>query len=255
MPTINALIYTAIRLPLRAIPTGAVVPILQGRLRGKRWIVGSHIHGCWLGTYELTKRRTFERVVTSGMTVYDIGANVGFYSLLAAVLVGDNGKVYAFEPVPRNLSYLHRHLELNAIHTVSVIPAAVSDRDGEVRFWEAHDAAQGRIADQGQLTVRSVSLDGLLKDTAVTPPDCIKIDVEGAELHVLHGAEHTLCDYHPLLFLATHTPELRHACRQLLGELGYTLHPLDAQTLADADEVFAAPRGREGADSRAASTP
>ena len=122
------------RLPLRAIPPEMKLPILQGRLRGKKWIAGSSVHGCWLGSYEYNKRQVFEKVVASGSVVFDIGANVGYYTLLAAVLVGPRGKVVAFEPVPDNLRYLKEHLRLNHIANVSVIEDAVSDDSGEIFF-------------------------------------------------------------------------------------------------------------------------
>ena len=72
-----------IRLPLRTVPPGTVVPILTGRLRGRKWIVGSGDHSCWIGSYELEKQRAFAQVVHPGETVFDLGANVGFYTLLA----------------------------------------------------------------------------------------------------------------------------------------------------------------------------
>ncbi|MCL4541897.1 MAG: FkbM family methyltransferase [Chloroflexi bacterium] len=155
-----------------------MVPILLGKLRGKRWITGSHIHGCWLGVYELAKRRVFERMVKPGMVVFDIGANAGFYTLLASTLVGEGGKVYAFEPVPRNLHYLRRHLALNAVHNVTVLEAAVSDRDGFLAFRESLDGAQGKIDEGGSLTVHSVTLDRLVDDSTILPPSCLKIDKE-----------------------------------------------------------------------------
>jgi SAM-dependent methyltransferase len=104
-----------LRLPLRLIPRRAVLPILQGPLRGKKWIVGSGNHGYWLGSYEIGKRALFVRSIPVGAVVYDLGANVGYYTLLAAMLAGAEGKVFAFEPLPRNLEYLRRHLVLNRI--------------------------------------------------------------------------------------------------------------------------------------------
>src|SRR5947209_9435920 len=93
------------RFSLGLLPQGMVVPILYGGLRGRRWIVGSAIHRCWLGFYECEKQRLISRVVRAGGVFWDVGANVGFYSLLASRLVA-SGKVFAFEPVQRNLVYL-----------------------------------------------------------------------------------------------------------------------------------------------------
>ena len=79
------------------------IPIFQGKLRGKKWIVGSGEHGYWLGSYEMDKRLAFEKEILPDSVIYDIGANVGFYSLLAAEMTGEKGHVYAFEPLPRNI--------------------------------------------------------------------------------------------------------------------------------------------------------
>ncbi|MDW8317197.1 MAG: FkbM family methyltransferase, partial [Anaerolineae bacterium] len=82
----KSLIGRVLRFPLRLIPPKAVLPIMQGRLKGRKWIVGSSSHGCWLGSYEYAKRIVFERTVRENSVVFDIGAHVGFYTLLAAVL-------------------------------------------------------------------------------------------------------------------------------------------------------------------------
>src|SRR5574341_673203 len=123
----NSGVGIALRYPLRWIPHERVVPVLQGRLRGKRWIVGASVHGCWLGSYEYDKQKRFVREIKKGDVVYDIGAHVGFYTLLASELVGPSGQVIAFEPLPRNLGYLHRHLALNSCKNVTVIEAAVGN--------------------------------------------------------------------------------------------------------------------------------
>ena len=81
----NSLLGAALRYPLRWIPDDLVVPVLQGPLRGKKWIVGSSSHGCWLGGYEYEKQRRFAQAINPGGVVYDIGAHVGFYMLLASV--------------------------------------------------------------------------------------------------------------------------------------------------------------------------
>ena len=89
---INSSIGKLLRFLLNLIPRDYEVPILQGKLKGQKWIVGSSNHGCWLGSYEYEKRLRFEGEVQKDSVVYDIGANVGFYTLLASKLVGGNGK-------------------------------------------------------------------------------------------------------------------------------------------------------------------
>lgn len=124
-----------LRSPLKLIPQKAKVPIFQIKsLRGKRWIAGASNHGCWIGSYEYEKRILFERIVGQGKVVFDIGAHVGFYTLLASALTGDKGKVFAFEPVPENLNHLSRHLVLNGVSNVKIFDAAVSNRCGTLFF-------------------------------------------------------------------------------------------------------------------------
>lgn len=229
----------ALRLPLRLIPPGTVVRVLRGRLRGKRWIAGSSNHGCWLGTYEHAKRRAFERHVAAGSVVLDIGSHVGFYALLASVLVGPGGRVFAFEPLPANLSYLRRHLELNRIDNVSVLECAVSDASGVSSFREGANRHTGRIDPRGDLRVETVSLDELVAAGEVPLPDCIKVDVEGAEAPVLEGARATLERSRATVFLATHGAGRQRECRRLLESLGYRIRSLDDDPVERSSELLA----------------
>src|SRR5262245_23354762 len=163
-----------LRYPLKLIPRRMKMPILQGRLRGKKWIAGSSNHGCWLGSYEYDQRLLFEQMVTEGSVVFDLGAHVGFYTLLAAVLVGPRGKVYAFEPLPENIYFLKEHLRLNRITNVTVIDRAVSDCAGVAAFVQVPSSAMGHFAAHGELRVQTVSLDDLFLDGKIPAPDFIK---------------------------------------------------------------------------------
>ena len=116
-----------LRLPLRLIPASTCLPILRGPSRGRRWIVGSSNHGYWLGSYEYEQRSVFEKYIGVEDVVFDMGAHVGFYTLVASAIVGSRGQVVAFEPLPENLSYLREHLTMNHIDNVTVIDKAVTD--------------------------------------------------------------------------------------------------------------------------------
>lgn len=235
-----------LRLPLRLIPKGMVLPILQGRLRGKKWIVGAGEHGYWLGSYELCKREAFEGLITPGSVVFDIGANVGYYSLLAAVLAGKEGRVYAFEPLPRNINYLRRHVSLNKMRNIEVIEAAVSDHEGEGSFDLGASTAMGHLAEVGEIKVRMVCLDGLFKAGEIQAPDFIKIDVEGAEAAVVRGAFKLLQTYQPLLFLDTHNRSAHEETIAFLKKLGYSFEILDGKSLAETKELVAWPQNDKG---------
>jgi FkbM family methyltransferase len=228
-----------LRFPLRFIPTKMTMPILQGRLRGKQWVVGSSQHGCWLGSYELDKRLLLEKTIPEGSVVFDLGAHVGFYTLLSSVLVGPKGRVFAFEPMPTNLFYLKEHLSVNRITNVTVIEAAVSDSSGVTYFEEGSSSFQGRISSQGKLQVKTVGLDELIARGEIPTPDYIKIDVEGAEMQVFSGAKSMLANAHPTIFLATHGNDVHHQCCEFLTSLGYQLQPIGGKSLEQTDEILA----------------
>jgi FkbM family methyltransferase len=228
-----------LRLPLRLIPYGTKMPILQGKLRGKKWIVGSSNHGCWLGSYEYKKRIIFENTVRPGNIVFDIGAHVGFYTVLASVLTGPTGKVYAFEPLPRNLEYLREHLRLNHIVNVEVIDAAVSDSCDTASFKEGSYPSTGHVDEEGELLVKTVSLDWLIEKGEISIPDQIKIDVEGGELAVLRGGKLLLEHSHPIVFLATHGQVIHQRCCELLSSLGYRFQAIDGRILEQSREILA----------------
>ncbi|MGE0132661.1 MAG: FkbM family methyltransferase [Blastocatellales bacterium] len=237
-----------LRYPLKFIPRQMRMPILQGRLRGKKWIAGSSTHGCWLGSYEYDQRLLFERLVTEGSVVFDVGAHVGFYTLLAATLVGPRGRVYSFEPALANIHFLKAHLRLNRITNVTVIEKAVSDREGTARFVEGPSSAMGHFAEQGGVAAPTVSMDDLFLRGEVPAPDFIKIDVESAEWLALKGAEHLLRRTRPTIFLSTDIYDLHHRCCKFLESLGYQLHPIGDRSLDQAEEILAyrqAPPGFE----------
>jgi hypothetical protein len=104
----RTLLGKIVRLPLSLIPPEAEVRILRGPLRQKKWIKGAGPNAYWVGTYEVARIRSFAGATSQGAVVYDVGANVGIYSLVASLRVGVSGRVYAFEPLERNLRYLRR---------------------------------------------------------------------------------------------------------------------------------------------------
>jgi FkbM family methyltransferase len=237
--TLNDFWARAIRSPLRVLPPGMVLSILTGRLRGRKWLVGSGVHSCWMGSYELEKQRVFAELVRPGETVFDLGANVGFYTLLGSELVGPSGLVYAFEPLPRNLLYLRRHVALNGLTNVRVIEAAVSDVRGRHRFQCHQSAAMGHLASDGAIEVSTVTLDNFVFENHISMPNSIKIDVEGAEFSVLQGAREVLAQKRPALLLATHSQTLRTQCLELLTAHGYRVRPIGVNNVNRADEFLA----------------
>lgn len=227
-----------LRLPLKGIPSNTIIPILQGHLRGSKWIVGAGTHGCWLGSYELEKQSLFVKVISTGKVVYDIGANVGFYTLLASKLVGEDGIVYAFEPLEENLQLLKKHIQINQLRNVIIIPIAISDVSGDVHFSRAENRSQGKIAEGGEVIVKSNTIDNLVEQGIIRKPDYIKIDIEGAELAALNGAKRILAECDPEIFLATHSKYLHEKCSNFLINLGYHVAPINNAAGESTDELY-----------------
>jgi len=224
-----------LRAPLAFVPDGARMRVLQGTLRGKTWIAGSHSHGCWLGSYEYGKQQLFAALMKPGMVVYDIGASAGFYTLLASQLAGPSGFVVAFEPQPRHLRYLRAHLRLNQVENATVLDLAVADAPGRARF---STGARGTLSDEGDLEVRKTSLDALVESRAVPPPDLLKLDVEGGELTAIRGAHAVLTRFKPIILLTT-VPRTHEACIEELRELGYGVQSTDGLPLDQTHELIA----------------
>lgn len=223
----------------KILPKNLIVPMLLGKLKGKKWILGSSHIECAIGYFEYEKRLLIEKIVTSESTFYDIGANVGFYTLLASELVGENGNVISFEPVPRNVKYLRELMKLNKCNNVIIYEVAVKNKSGVSKFDEGISSSTGHLSDDGYLRVKTVSIDDLVGNDKVPKPDYIKIDVEGAELLVLNGAEYTLNRFEPKIFLATHSKNLHKDCINFLRSIGYQIKPITGRDLYSTNEIFA----------------
>lgn len=169
------------------------------------------------GWEELTTEM-FKKVVKKGDTVVDLGANIGYFSLLAARLVGSEGKVYAFEPEPMNYELLLKNIELNGYDNIVPVPKAVSNVSGTIRFFlhskdtGAHTIYQplhGEREFKESIEVQAVTLDEFFKGKE-HPIDVIKVDVEGAEVAVLLGMDRIIRQNESLkMFIEFHPPGIR----------------------------------------------
>jgi FkbM family methyltransferase len=238
IPSNKSILGTILRLPLRLIPKDTIVPILSTAARGKKWIADSGAHSQWLGIHEINKKKFFQRTIQPGSVVYDIGANVGIYTLLSSVLCGDTGKVFAFEPDPHNIEYLWKHVQLNQLNNISIIEYAISNKSGNLSFESTSDHCTSHLSDNGKLKVKAITLDQFVSDNTNSPPDYIKIDVEGAENLVLEGGHKTLRQHKPKIFLATHGYEIDQICRQQLKDLGYNISKIRGYD----DELYCVPK-------------
>lgn len=188
-----------------------------------------------LGELEIAIQRALVEQLQPGMVFYDLGANVGFFSLLAARLVGPTGQVFSFEPDPEVAARLRRNIELNKFPNVTVIEAGAWSVSASVRFVPSDGSSPERgtgrfLADENQAVgtpTRCIALDDFVQ--SARRPDAIKCDVEGAELEVLRGAEGLFQTQRPWIICEVHSEANDRMTREFLGGRGYDTRSLDAR--------------------------
>jgi FkbM family methyltransferase len=168
------------------------------------------------GVYEPETTDLVKRILKPGDVFLDIGANVGWYTLLAAGLVGETGRVIAFEPEPANFALLQQNIALNGYHNVVPVQKAVSDRDGAVTLYlsetnkgnhSLHDSGAGRAP----IVIDAVRLDEYFGATA-GKIDLIKMDIEGAEGRALNGMLALLATNPDVKIIAEFSPQALEQC-------------------------------------------
>lgn len=204
------------------IPDGVPAPIMRGPLAGNLWLTGAAAgEGKGLSVLinhaEPLMLQKAKSLARQGGVVFDVGANVGLYTLLFAHA---KAAVYSFEPVPRNLSYLWRHLRWNRYPTDKIIACAVSGSDNFQLFDFGDNCAVGHLSADGAIPVATITLDTFCAKMR-TFPDLVKIDVEGSEVDVLRGGTAIFTSRHPSILLSTHSEELTKTTHEILRSYGY----------------------------------
>ncbi|MGL4424510.1 MAG: FkbM family methyltransferase [Gemmataceae bacterium] len=149
----------------------------------------------YTGRYEPQETALFNSVLKPGMTFLDLGANWGYFSLLAATRVGPTGRVHSFEPDPRILALLRQNVALNQFQNVTIHPVAASDGPGELRFTGFSETGGNwgisTLAGDGTnaFTAATVAVDPYLDQQGVDQVDFVKMDIEGAEDLALAGMD------------------------------------------------------------------
>lgn len=175
-----------------------------------------------------------EKHVRQGMTVYDVGANIGLFSMIAARLVGEHGRVVAFEADPEIAARLREHVARNEFGWITVVEKAVWSEPKGVFFARSDPATSpdrglGHIvfaSGTDVMQISAVSLDQYT--TSHPPPDFLKCDVEGAEVEVFRGAQRLLKENRPGIICEMHSEQNNRLLLEGLSQLGYTCKPCGA---------------------------
>ena len=231
------------RLSLLPFGHGLIVVDLASPLLGYRMrldMLGGHRRFA-LGTYEPEISQVMQAFLKNGATALDIGANIGYFTLLMARLVGAEGRVIAFEPFLPVFSLLQENLSLNHLAWAQAECLAVSDSMGLAKMESEKGNENSfitHLSETGDLMVSTISLNQYINTRKLSSLDFIKIDVEGAEDAVINGMIRVLQKFHPIVLVEIH----RHDGAESSGlgqlvEIGYQLQNVEKGGLYPCDTL------------------
>ncbi|MBI4611296.1 MAG: FkbM family methyltransferase [Candidatus Rokubacteria bacterium] len=226
-----------------------VVPLARP-LEGHRMRVNWRMQASYaFGTYEREVVQAVQAVIRPGWLAVDVGANVGYFTLLLAKLVGAQGRVIAFEPLPENFVILRENVRLNQYANVTLEQMAVTDRTGTLRLYRRREhlltGSASIVHGPGDgIEVPATALDAYLEATG-TRVGFVKIDVEGAEAAVLAGMRRVLAEDRPLVVVELDgDPSENQLTLSTLRRSGYRPRYLDEPPNVSIAHVLAEPGNR-----------
>ncbi len=159
------------------------------------------------GGYEPYVTQELRQLLRPGMTFLDVGANIGYFTLLAATLVGETGKVLAFEPQQANCNLLEESIVANGLQNITVYPYAAAEKAQTLTFSAGGADSNGRIINPSEIlaqehklpTIEAVVLDECLAD--IQRLDVVKMDIEGAEPRAWAGMQRLIETYRPIVLM------------------------------------------------------
>jgi FkbM family methyltransferase len=209
---------------------GSTVKIKTGPIKGYKW-KKYQCHQPWMayGLYEPAFSNLLVQSLSEGMIFFDIGANAGYYTLIGAKCVRSRGRVIAFEPVPFNVDVINEQIQLNDLAAFCTVePVAVNNANQKVQLVIPERNANSHIRELNAPHVRtggdtawveSISLDSYVEHHGI--PDVIKMDIEGAEVEALKGAEKLLASRKTLWFVSIHSETLCDEVMKIFQQSGY----------------------------------
>jgi len=212
-------------------PTASGQHPVETRMRDRsRLWAPTQWEGEVLGTSERAQLLQLERLLAAGDVFYDIGANLGVYSMAASRRVGSGGRVYSFEANPVCVQFLRSNRIANGADNVEILPVALLDKEGHTPFTLNYGSTQLGVARSSphyankgghEIWVATAALDDLAGSIGLADPQVVKIDVEGAEALVVAGMRGILDRHQPALLLELHGLGCADATLRILDEFGY----------------------------------
>ncbi len=218
----------------RLAPTGFTeISISGGELVGMKMKLDLQTEkDYWLGTYEVDLQAAVRSLVQPGWVAFDVGANIGYITLLLSRFVGPEGFVFSFEALPTNLTRLQETIGLNSLYErVSVFQGAVSEQSQPIQFLIGPSGAMGKTVGSAgraeghstKLDVSGIALDDFVFKAGNSPPQVIKMDIEGGEVLALKGMPRILVEIRPLILLELHGPEAARVSWEILTAHNYQI--------------------------------
>lgn len=174
--------------------------------------------------------------ICNGGVFIDVGANLGFYTIMGSVFSGEKGLVIAFEPAYETFQYLEKNKSINHLRNVRVFNCGLADREMTSKLWHHPDPSRfslGATGSDDYEDVRIKTLDQVIIDEGLVRVDVIKIDVEGYEELVLKGAKDTIQSFTPIILFENNPDAIKSSnlttggAIELLINLGYSLYRIE----------------------------
>lgn len=196
-----------------------------------------------ISAFEYETVQLFIELSRSARTVFDIGANNGYFSLIAARL-NSAAQVFAFEPVPRICNQIHRNVALNRLKNLTVIQAAVSEKNGRAtlfvpksEFPTSASLMESFRPETEPIDCQSIKLDTFVRENYIDRVDLVKIDTEATEPSVLKGMQTILNEFHPDIICEVLKGRTEENLQRILEPLHYNFYLITNSDLKKVDKI------------------
>ena len=187
----------------------------------------------YTGVHEGLITKFLHGMVRPGFTCFDVGANLGYYTLFFSNLVGPHGEVHGFEPCPEEFSRLQKNLSLNNLPVARLHQIALSDSTGKIGITGKKRGGLTRIGSSVDEVVHEVqcsTLDEFMKSHRITRLDILKVDIDGAEVKFLRGGLATISQHMPIIIIELNPKALNvfgnnvFEINEMLSRVGYVFY-------------------------------